>query len=60
MRGNIEAMTMVEWPNNFGLFAGTTDGTVFYSEDRGDSWSQIASGLAPVSKALHFKRVQAA
>ena len=31
-----------------GLFAGTTDGELFASEDGGDSWELIADGLPPV------------
>ncbi|HEX6512358.1 MAG TPA: YCF48-related protein [Chloroflexota bacterium] len=59
MRANIEAMTISISPNGFTLFAGTTDGTVFSSEDGAQSWTQIASGLAPVSKGGHFFNLQA-
>lgn len=58
LRGNIEAMSMAVWANKFALFAGTTDGEVLLSEDEGESWSQIASGLAPVSKAGHYRQLQ--
>lgn len=58
LRGNIEAMSMAVWTNNFALFAGTTDGEVFLSEDEGESWSQIASGLAPISKGGHYRQLQ--
>lgn len=57
LRGNIEAMTLVSWPGDYGFFIGTTDGEVFASGDRGSSWSQIASGLPPVSKCMHSDNV---
>ena len=40
------------------MFAGNTDGEVYASEDAGDNWSLIASGLKPVSKAGHFRNLQ--
>jgi photosystem II stability/assembly factor-like uncharacterized protein len=52
--GNFEAMTLAGWPGGFALFAGTTDGDVFVSEDRGETWATIAAGLAPVSKGDHY------
>ncbi len=58
LRGNIEAMSMAVWANKFALCAGTTDGDVFLSEDEGESWFQIASGLAPISKAGHYRQLQ--
>jgi hypothetical protein len=57
LRGNIEAMTLVSWPRNFGFFAGTTDGDVFASFDSGVTWSNIASGLPPLSKGVHSDNV---
>ena len=59
MRGNIEAMSISIAPNSFTLFAGTTDGTVYCSEDGAESWQEIATGLAPVSKSGHFFQLQA-
>jgi photosystem II stability/assembly factor-like uncharacterized protein len=60
MRGNIEALSMAVWPGGFTLFAGTTDGDVFASEDGGERWSRIAAGLAPVSKGGHYVPLTAA
>jgi len=57
LRGNIEAMSMAVWSDHFALFVGTTDGEVFLSEDEGESWSQIATGLAPVSKMGHYRQL---
>ncbi|MEK7215123.1 MAG: hypothetical protein AAB289_05980 [Chloroflexota bacterium] len=46
------------WPGGFALFAGTTDGDVFASEDGGDTWSTIAAGLPAVSKTSHYQGLE--
>lgn len=58
LRGNAEAMSMAVWSNKFALFVGTTDGEVFLSENEGENWSQIANGLAPISKGGHYRQLQ--
>lgn len=55
MRANIEAISMAVWPDGYALFAGTTDGDVFHSDNEGKSWSRIAAGLPPVSKVGHYR-----
>ena len=50
----IEAMTLEEWGASFSAFVGTTSGEVFATDDSGENWSQIATGLAPISKGLHY------
>ncbi len=55
LRGNVEALSLAAWPGGFSLFAGTTDGDVFASDDKGESWTVAASGLAPVSKGGHYR-----
>jgi photosystem II stability/assembly factor-like uncharacterized protein len=64
IRGNMEAMSMYVWQEGarltFSLFGGTTDGDVFFSEDEGNGWQLIASGLPPVSKAGHYRNLVAA
>ena len=57
IRGNIEAMSMNVWPGGFSLFAGTTDGRIFFSDDEGENWSTIAQGLLPVSKGGHYRNL---
>ncbi len=57
IRGNIEAMTLVTWPNDYGFFAGTSDGEIFASTDRGASWSLIARDLPPISKGVHHDNI---
>jgi hypothetical protein len=54
MRANIEAMSVHVEPDGFSLVIGTTDGDVFTSEDEAESWTQIARGLAPISKLGHY------
>lgn len=54
-QANIEAMTMNSWPGAFEIFAGNTDGEIYYSKDEGDSWRTISSGLPAISKAGHWR-----
>jgi photosystem II stability/assembly factor-like uncharacterized protein len=51
---NIEAMSIAGWPGGYSIFLGDTDGTVFLSEDGGDSFARIAERLSPISKGNHF------
>ncbi|HWP58025.1 MAG TPA: hypothetical protein VNL14_09075 [Candidatus Acidoferrales bacterium] len=60
IRGNVEAMSMDAWDDGFAVFAGTTDGEVFASEDGGDRWRKIIEGIGPVSKSHHYHNLQAA
>jgi hypothetical protein len=55
LRGNVEGMTMNVFPGGFELFAGTTDGDVFFSDNEGNAWSTIGQGLPPVSKGGHYR-----
>jgi photosystem II stability/assembly factor-like uncharacterized protein len=58
IRGNVEALTLNVHPAGFELFAATTDGDVFYSDDEGDHWTTIAQGLPPISKAGHYQNLR--
>jgi len=51
-------MSVAAHPKRYTLFAGTTDGEVFASDDEADHWTRIASGLAPVSKIHHYRNLQ--
>jgi photosystem II stability/assembly factor-like uncharacterized protein len=53
IRASIEGMAMDVWNGGYALFAGTTDGDVFYSDDEGERWQTIINGIGPVSKAHH-------
>ncbi len=57
LRSNIEAMSLHVRPDGFSIVAGTTDGEIFASEDEGESWSMIASGLPAVSKSAHYRQL---
>jgi photosystem II stability/assembly factor-like uncharacterized protein len=53
IRGNVEGVTVNTFPGGYELFAGTTDGDVFTSDNGGDSWTTIAQQLPPISKKGH-------
>ena len=55
LRANVEAMSLCAWPGGLSLFAGTTDGDVFASDDGGATWGPIVRGLGPVSQSSHYR-----
>lgn len=55
MTANLEAMCLYAGSSGFSLFAGTTDGSIYCSDDGAANWRLIASNLAPVSKVDHFR-----
>jgi photosystem II stability/assembly factor-like uncharacterized protein len=54
LASSIEAMALEDWGQGFAIFAATTLGEVWATEDSGASWSCVVDGLAPVSKAGHY------
>jgi photosystem II stability/assembly factor-like uncharacterized protein len=60
LQASIEAFCLEEAGSSTALFAATTAGEIFFSDDLGDSWNTIASGLAPISKAGHYRNLVAA
>jgi photosystem II stability/assembly factor-like uncharacterized protein len=60
LRANVEALGLVAYPAGFALYAGTTDGELFASEDRGETWLLIADGLEAVSKGGHYRNLMPA
>lgn len=60
MQASIEAFCLEDWGESFSVFAGTTAGEVYCSNDGGEHWSRIISGLAPISKAGHYRALVAA
>jgi len=59
MQGNIEAMCLEAHGAGCSLFAATTAGEVFASDDSGETWSLVVTGLAPISKGGHFVQLMA-
>lgn len=53
IKANVEAMAMNIWDDSSSLFAGTTDGEIYFSDDEGDKWARIVTGVAPVAKRKH-------
>lgn len=60
MQASIEAMCLEDWGESCSVFAGTTSGEVYSSDDGGERWTRIISGLAPISKAGHYRNLVAA
>ena len=60
MQASIEAFCLEEAAGSSALFAGTTAGEVWCSEDLGERWNVIATGLPPISKGGHFTALVAA
>lgn len=58
IRGSVEAMVMEACGKSFSLFAGTTDGDVFNSDDEGEHWTKLVGGLPPISKHGHYRLLQ--
>ncbi len=50
----VEAMCLEDWGDSFSLFAATATGEIWSSEDGGEHWSEIITGLAPISKGSHY------
>ena len=60
LQASIEALCLEAAGDSVSVFAATTSGEVYGSDDAGESWSVIAGGLAPISKDFHYKDLQAA
>jgi photosystem II stability/assembly factor-like uncharacterized protein len=60
LQASIEAFCLEEAPDSTAILAATTAGEIFYSEDLGERWNKIVSGLAPISKGGHYRNLVAA
>ena len=60
LQASIEAFCLEEAGKSSAIFAATTAGEILSSEDNGESWKQIISGLAPISKGGHYRALVAA
>ena len=50
-----EATQLRSWNRcSFSLFAATATGEVWCSDDGGEQWAEVVSGLAPISKGTHY------
>jgi photosystem II stability/assembly factor-like uncharacterized protein len=52
---NIEALSLAAAPGTSELFFATTAGEVFASNDHGERFRTVLSGLAPISKGGHYR-----
>ena len=55
IRGGIEAMNRHSWPGGIMLTIATADGEIYTSDNAGENWFLAASGLAPISKSVHYR-----
>ena len=55
MQASIEALCLEDWGESCSVFAATTAGEVYATDDAGDHWSLIISGLAPIFKTGHLQ-----
>jgi photosystem II stability/assembly factor-like uncharacterized protein len=60
LRTAFEAMCLEDWGDSFSLFGATATGEVWCSDDGGEHWTEVLSGLAPVSKGNHYAAFVAA
>lgn len=54
LRTAFEAMCLEDWGESCSLFAATATGEVWCSDDGGERWTEVVSGLAPISKGGHY------
>jgi len=60
MQASIEALCLEDWGDAASVFAATTAGDVYCSDDTGEHWSRIIGGLAPISKGRHYEALAVA
>ena len=60
LQASIEALCLEDWGESTSLFAATTAGDVYASDDAGEHWSHIIGGLAPISKGGHYQALAVA
>jgi photosystem II stability/assembly factor-like uncharacterized protein len=54
LRTAFEAMCLEDWGESFSLFAATATGEVWCSDDGGARWTEVVTGMAPISKGDHY------
>ncbi len=55
---SFEAMCLNAWPGGLSIYAANTDGELWSTDDEGESWQCVASGLSPISKTIHHNILQ--
>lgn len=60
LQASIEAFCLEEAGDACRIFAATTSGDVMCSEDLGEHWQTVLSGLPAISKAGHYRNLVAA
>lgn len=53
LQSAFEAMSLEDWGDSFSIFGATAAGEVWASEDGGEHWSEIITGLPAISKGEH-------
>ncbi len=54
LTSSFQAVSIEDWGESFAVYGATTTGEVWASEDGGENWGEIISGLPPVSKSMHY------
>jgi photosystem II stability/assembly factor-like uncharacterized protein len=54
LRTAFEAMCLEDWGESCSVWAATATGEVWCSDDGGEHWNEVVSGLAPISKGDHY------
>jgi photosystem II stability/assembly factor-like uncharacterized protein len=60
LQASIEAFCLEEAGASCAVYAATTSGEIYCSEDLGENWRIIVTGLPPISKAGHYRALVAA
>ena len=55
LKPSFQAMVLEDWGDSFSIFGATLTGEVWASEDGGENWSEIITGIAPVAKFRHLE-----
>jgi photosystem II stability/assembly factor-like uncharacterized protein len=54
LNANFEAVSLEAWDGGCTVYAGNTDGDIYATEDEGDTWNKVVTGLPPLSKTIHY------
>ena len=54
LKPSFQAVILEDWGASFSIFGATVTGEVWASEDGGENWAEIVTGLPPISKGMHY------